>query len=193
MRAILSWISRLRPTRLIPPVGASQGCEDQIEPFKLFSIGDLIAEKQIQIQPGLEALLDTTTELKAAEPKALNLTQLNSQYKDKKVPAHRFLFPAVQKQIASPISGESVGAALSTGLLQELKINLLDVFDLIQKTDGNTTFEELKCIGLNTNNDTLLGILTVKHRTVTRNFMLSRRREYVAFWSTGGTAQAGTT
>lgn len=185
VRAILSW--NLPPPANTPnftPVwGNVREANIQVEPFKLFKISDLIAEKQIQIQPDIAALLDTETELKAAEPKALNLAQLHSQYKDKKVPAHRFLFPAVQKHIASPESGETVGAALSTGLLQELKINVLDVLDLIQKTDGNTTFEELKCIGLNTNNDTLLGILTVKLQSgYSGNLCSAGSREYVAFW-----------
>ena len=48
------------------------------------------------------------------------------------------------------------------GVLAGLDINLGDIIGKLFPVDGNTRYEELECIGLNPNQDTLVGIILVK-------------------------------
>ncbi|UUZ53064.1 hypothetical protein LP419_29360 [Massilia sp. H-1] len=41
-------------------------------------------------------------------------------------------------------------------------INLADLADVLFPVDGSTRYEELECIGLNPNQDALVGVIRVK-------------------------------
>jgi DNA uptake protein ComE-like DNA-binding protein len=185
VRAILSW--NQEPTANTPdftPVwGNVLEANIQIEPIIISSLGTLFEQAQFQLSDALKGALDLTQTVSVAKPKALSAAQLQAQYRGKNVPDHRFLFPAVQKQIAQPTASGAGLALGGTSLFQKLKVNVADILDAIFKTDGNTTYEELQCVGLNTKDDTLLGVLMVKQVSGYSGPLCSAgSREYVAFW-----------
>jgi hypothetical protein len=67
-----------------------------------------------------------------------------------------------------------------------LGINISDVFGALQKTNGNTDFEQLGCIGLDEGTgspDALVGTLTIKlPNGYLGNACSAGSKEYVAFW-----------
>ena len=48
---------------------------------------------------------------------------------------------------------------VSLGIAQA---DIAGIFEQLAKTDGNTTYEELRCVGLKPENDTVEAVFTVK-------------------------------
>ena len=114
--------------------------------------------------------------------KVLGAAELAVQYKDKGVPVHRFAF----KEISAFVSAKtSLSAESFATLLPGIAIDP-GIFDLLfPKTDGDTSFEELKCIGLDPNHpDTLVGVIQVKKSAgYSGGPCTDGSREYVTFWA----------
>ena len=104
---------------------------------------------KVKLPQNLEAVLDLAQPLVTAKPKALNVAELHALYKDTDVPAHRFLFAEVQNLISKPELAESLMVTGFEGLLPELDIDALEVMEQLLETEGDTSYEELKCVGLN--------------------------------------------
>ncbi len=116
-----------------------------------------------------------------AKTKAFSAAELTVQYRDKGVPVHRFAF----KEISSFVSAKTNLIAESfSKILPGIEINP-GIFDLLfPKTDGDTSFEELKCIGLDPNHpDNLIGVIQVKKTTgYSGGPCTDGSREYVTSW-----------
>src|SRR4030095_16630064 len=102
-------------------------------------------------------------------------------YKGKGVPPHRFAFKELHAftASASPLSAEAF-AKLIPGVT--LEPGIVDV--LFPKSDGDTSFEELTCIGLDPNTpDTLVGVIQVKKISgYSGGPCTDGSLEYVTFW-----------
>jgi len=75
------------------------------------------------------------------------------------------------------------------------KVDLGELVENLLNTEGDTSFEQLNCVGLNPNNDQLIGILNVKKANGYSGGPCSAgSQEFVAFWVDwgGGWAYAGT-
>lgn len=207
VRAILSWNAQPPPDTpdYTPIWGNVREANIQIAPTRLIKVTDIF--DQLEVKPSLASLqaLDLEQTVATAEAKPLGFAQLQTLYKDKKVPEHRFLFPSLQKQTTNAFT--SIGAVnpsppgvapFATSPFADLKIDVAKIFELIDKTDGNTSFEELTCVGLDTNTDTLVGVVSVKLSSGYSGPLCSAgSREYVAFWVDWGDGagwnHAGTT
>lgn len=182
MRAILSWNNP--PPRDQPgwtPVwGNVQEETILVEPRRRFFVGELFDLAKVKIASTLQAAvpLDLAVD---TQPKDLSVLQLAGIYKDKGVPVHRFAF----KELSNFISGKTtVSAEAFTKILPGLEIdtNLTAKFF---PTDGDISFEELTCIGLDPNSpDTLIGVIKVKKSAgYSGGPCTSGSREYVTFWA----------
>jgi len=68
-------------------------------------------------------------------------------------------------------------------IFSKLPIDIGSIIGKILETDGDTSFEELTCVGLNPTQDTLEGVLTVKKSAgYSGSLCTAGSREYVAFW-----------
>lgn len=185
VRVILSW-NNLPPADepSFPPVwGNVLEVYIQIGALKAISIGVLMEMAKAEIPKGLQPIVDPQQELQLPEPKALSLAELAELYKDKGVPDHRFGFTQIQKMIANPALTADLMAPEYPGLLAEIKPDFSALLDAMLETDGDTRFEELKCVGLNNSWDRMVGILTVKLPCgYTGNLCTTGSYEYVAFW-----------
>src|SRR5262249_55245378 len=154
-----------------------------IDPLKLIIIGDVFKEAGIKLPPHVEAALDLAQPLPAAEPKALGATELQVLYKDKGVEPHRFALAEVQQLISKPTLSESLMAPGFTGVLPELQINWGDIIGKLFPVDGDTRYEELDCIGLDSDQDTLVGVIRVKLSSgYSGGPCTAGSREFVTFW-----------
>ena len=183
VRAILSWNNPPPPNQpnWVPVWGNTREATIQVEPRRLIFPVDVLKEAKIKLPPYIGDLLSIETPI-ATQPKALATKELATLYKDKGVPAHRFAF----KELAHFASGKS---ALSPELFQQqlpdiqIDPKIIDV--LFPKTDGDTSYEELTCIGLDPNSpDALIGIVKVKKSAgYSGGPCTLGSREFVSWWA----------
>ena len=186
VRAILSWNIAPPPNTpdFTPVWGDIHNTHIQIEPLKLFLLGEIFKNLEIKIPPELSTAVDLAQPVVAPKPKVLSVAELQKIYQDKKVEPHRFALAQVQKLIAQPQVTESLMATGFTGLFSDLDINLNDIISQLFPTDGNTTYEKLECVGLNPNQNMLAGIIRIKKSSgYSGGPCTAGSKEYVTFWA----------
>jgi hypothetical protein len=192
VRAILQWgVPPPANTPNYNPVwGNVVNVQVQIHPRKFFPWGDLLKEiEQIPIKfpdpigPVIKTL-DPAVKLTAIEAPPLTVAQKQALYKGKDVPVHRFAFQEVQQALS--LANPTALALPGQSPLAELGLTPALIDDLIGKlfpTDGNTSFEELRCVGLYPEADLIEAVLTVKKSSGYSGSLCSNgSTEYVAFW-----------
>jgi hypothetical protein len=182
MRAILSWNNPPPANQPNwPPVwGNVREATILVEPRRLLIFSELFDALNVKVSPSFQDIvpLDLPIETKTKEMSALELA---ATYKGKGVPVHRFAF----KEISSFISGKTNSSAEAFAKVLpgiEMDPNLVAKFF---PTDGDISFEELKCIGLDPNSpDTLVGIIQVKKAAgFSGGPCTAGSLEYVTFWA----------
>jgi len=114
---------------------------------------------KVKLPPHLNEILDLDTPI-PLKPKSLGPAELAVLYKDKGVPVHRFAHKELLAFVSKPtnLSAEAF-LALNPGV--SLDPGIIGV--LFPPIDGDTSFEELKCIGLDPNApDQLVGAMFKK-------------------------------
>jgi hypothetical protein len=184
-RAILSWNVPPPPNDPdFPPVwGSVHDTRIQIDGFKLFILGDYLKAVKINLPAEVSQSIDLTQEV-ASKPKALGALELQALYKDKKVEPHRFAFTEVQKLISQPAANEKLMAAGLEEVFPGLGIDLGSIVGKFFPTDGDTSYEELDCVGLNPNQDMLVGVIRVKlPNGYSGGPCTAGSKEFVTFWA----------
>lgn len=183
VRAILSW-NNPPPANApgwVPIWGGVRTAAIQVEPRRFFFPHDIFEIAKIKAVPQLTDLLDAHQPIKTVQ-KSLSVPELATLYKGTDVPQHRFAFKELAHFAKSKttLSAENIIAAIP-GL--KLDPSIIDI--LFPKTDGNTSFEELTCIGLDPNlPDTLVGIVEVKKSSgYSGGPCTNGSQEYVSFWA----------
>jgi len=185
VRAILSWNVPPPPNEpgFVPVWGDIHDTHIQIDPLRLILIDELLEQAQIKLPPQLAQVLDPAQPLAAAEPKPVSALELRRLYEGKVEP-HRFALAELQQLVAEPALVDGLMAAGFGGILGELGIKLEDIIDQLFPVDGNTSYEELECIGLNPNQDALVGVLRIKRpQGYSGGPCTAGSREYVSFWA----------
>src|SRR5687767_7170440 len=109
------------------------------------------------------------------------------KYRGTDVPPHRFLASEVMQYVANPQIALAPGA---------ITADWASVVENLLATSGNTSYEELTCIGLDPNQDRLNGVIHVKlPNGYSGGLCSSGSLEYVAFYIDYGSGwtYAGTT
>jgi len=130
--------------------------------------------------------------LELLEPKELSITELKSIYKEN-VQEHRLY----NKEIYNIIASNDVVGKLSLAKLQGIDISSLTaIAKIIPQLLYNTEYEELTCVGLDTNDSTLIAVINIKRPFGYLGNLCSKGSyEYVSFWIDWGSGwnYAGTT
>lgn len=188
VRAILQW--NAAPPASTPgyhPVyGNVVDVEVQIRPSHAYQLADLVDELQ-QLDIALEDsigpivdALDASTQIPAAPARALSLRDRRTLYERTDVPPHRYAFPDVLQLAASAEAG---AAAADLTALDFAAEEVGSIVDAIAKTDGDTGFEQLRCIGLQPEAGLLEGVVTIKRPQGYGGQLCTKgTTEYVAFW-----------
>jgi hypothetical protein len=186
VRAILSWNDPPTDPNTPPVWGNVLEARIQIAPRPLLDFPDLFTDFKVEIPPLLADLIEPAQTLKLKAPLALNAAQLQAAYAGKDVPEHRFLHGEIQKYIAQP------GLAAIQPLQPKVPFSALkniDVAAVVGKffaTSGDTSFEELTCVGLDpapSTPDALVGAVKIKRPTGYLGGLCGDGSiEYVAFW-----------
>jgi len=180
VRAILSW--EMQPTAgnpNFPPVwGNVIDKWIQIKPAKIV-LADIIKAtdlKKLKIEP---TMLDF--EIPISKTSMLTLEELKEIYRGKDVPEHRFNF-AELSQVVEKVKQDP-------SLMVKYKIDptlskIVENIGVIIAEKPNVRYEELGCVGLNYDLDTLVATLTVKLPNGYNGGLCTKGSyEYVAFWA----------
>lgn len=200
LRVILSW--NQNPPQNAPnwkPVwGNVKDCDVQLEPIK---IPHLIKP---DLLPDLTKFLNITkispnlSVKKAAEIAGFNLADLNAQKnvstlndliidgKKTKTPASRFAYKSVLKMMKYPTSEITMH---NKSILENANIKLeglIDDITLFEPKDdskANVDYEELKCLGLDYNTESLVATFIIKKQAGYGGDLCTKgSKEYVSFW-----------
>ena len=184
VRAVLSWnqVPSLNPND-VPTFGNRLDAHIQLRP-RPWIFSAVIADGLIKADPKIVDLIDLDQAIAFKKDTAEALPSLVEKYKKADVPAHRFLAQAVQPLIEG---GESLSAAMpfpAADIAKKLAINWAELLQQLQALQGNTTFEQLTCVGLDTDTDTLGAVIHVKRPFgYSGDLCHNGSREYVAFWA----------
>lgn len=186
VRAILSWNAPPTDPHTPPVWGNVLDTRIQIEPIRLIDFPDLLHDLDVKLSPEIAKVIDVSQPLLLKAPQALSAVQLQAAYARKDVPAHRFLYPEIRKHITHPELAAAFQPAQPEGFLSELNIDLAKVFASLFATNGDTTYEELSCIGLDpssTTPDALIGTIRIKRPDGYLGGLCDAGSiEYVGFW-----------
>ncbi|HET7488618.1 MAG TPA: hypothetical protein VFJ85_11865 [Acidimicrobiales bacterium] len=154
-------------------------------------LGDLLAHAQVKLAPAFAELVDT----KAPVAKSTTLTpaQVVALYAgDETMPLHRSLGPqlATIAQAMSADAGKAQPAALASSLQAAVgtevaaKLDLSNVIGAYLDLDGDTSFEELHCVGLHPDLSAVVGVLEIKRPAgYSGGPCTSGSLEFVSFWA----------
>lgn len=185
-RAILSWNFEPPPNQpdFAPVWGNVHDTRILVDPFKLkIPIDILLSAVDVELTPQIAQIVDPTQELALAKPKALSLTELAERYRGKVEP-HRFALAEARRLLVEPGLSEEVMAAGPKALFGGLDIDISDLLGKLQPTDGNTSYEELECVGLDNERDELVAVIRIKKPLgYSGGPCNDGSREYVTFWT----------
>ena len=181
VRAVLSWNAIPSPNPSdIPYFGNVLDANIQLQPSPLLLI-DLVKAGVIEEKLAVLNALDVNQQVDKAKTATPPLSELAKYYKAAKVPDHRLLYPAVQGLLKP---GQSSAAPLQISQIAKLGIDLGKVLSALTNEGGDTAFEQLTCVGLKTNTDTLGAVIQIKHGAgYGGTLCFSGSNEYVAFWA----------
>lgn len=199
VRAILSW--SVPPGGPDDPVvwGNSLDATIQVAPrksgtlFELFECLDLKLWKE-QLVP----LVDPEQQVAFGTAKKLTPLELHEAYHGAEVPPHRYLFGHVQELLASPTTLVKQLASPTFELFPGLeKIDFPDLVEPLLDPQGNETYEQIGCLGLNPRTTELVATIDVKLPSgYSGDLCTDGSQERVAFWvdweDGGGWQYAGT-
>lgn len=183
-RAILSWNVVPPPDPNFTPVwGEVHNTRIEIEGLKLFPLKDLFEAVKIKVPHELDLAVDLNQSIQAPVPKPLSAKQLAEIYKGKAVEPHRFALTVLHQAITKAGSTEMLMAKDFKSPLLDLGIDFGKINDLLFPTDGSIFYEELECVGYDTNQDTLVGVIRVKKPNgYSGGPCTAGSTEYVTFW-----------
>ena len=161
VRAILSWDDPPPAnTPDFPPVwGNVKEARIQIDAWHFPDLETIFTAAKVKLPATFQSLIDVKKPIALKKPHALTPAQLFERYKKKDVPPHRFLHKQFAQYLTSPVAIKSGATPFS---LLDTSIDWASILDTYLATDGNTSFEELTCIGLEPNDDLLVGVIKVK-------------------------------
>ena len=203
LRAILSW--NIVPTPNTPEFTPVWGnvVEVTVQPdsSSIIFFNDVISQFDIKLPPAAKDLIDLQAPIKLV-PKAPSYTLLEAHKKyTGDVEPQRYVFPHIERSLllqSSPTlqfppdpdpgptpDGPFVQPEFSLPFeLKKLDLDLSKIIDqLFSVGDGNTSFEELDCIGYDPIDDVLVGLFTVKRTDgYSGGACTNGSLEYVRFW-----------
>jgi hypothetical protein len=187
VRAILSWnyVPPANAPNYSPVWGNVVDVTIQSPAWEFIIFGNLLALAKVQLPANIMQAVDLSQKVAAAPKKVLNAAELTELYNGKPVPAARFLYPEIVKLSETQVLADVANLAPVKGksALDAINTNIGDAIGVILSTSGNTDYEQLDCIGLDTNRSTLVGVVNVKlPYGFNGGLCTAGSTEYVAFW-----------
>jgi hypothetical protein len=183
VRAILAWnqVPTANNPAFTPVWGNVVDVRVQPTGSTRLVLKDLLETIETPLHPTLVSLIDADQPLQLRPPVSLTLTELAAQYAHADVEPHRFGFAHVQQALLAAKLPSSTFCDSDEFITNE--IDIAAIVAALAKADGNTSYEELGCIGYDAGEDALVGVLTVKKPNgYSGGPCTAGSTEYVGFW-----------
>ena len=176
----------------------------QIDGFHFILLSSLLSEAKVQLPEEIAPAIDLGQPIEAAAPKALSPVELHHVYSGTSVPQHRYLASLLAASAGSPalnsvVKESSPATALAKPAVYFGGISDINLSSLVESwlnTNGNTSYEELDCVGLDPNTSQLAGVIQIKQGSgYSGGPCTAGSKEFVVFWVDWGSGweYAGTT
>jgi len=182
VRAILSW--KQAPPENTPdwtPIwGEVQEATIQIDKAKFMIWGDIFKSFELNIPLEMNKFIPPSVPVEFKKAEALDAFQVIEKYASTEVEPKRFLAPMLKQAVLND------DFALSNNILDivgnfDIAIDLDDWLNSLG--DGNTNYEDLHCVGYDSENGELTAIIRIKKKAgYSGNLCSAGSKEYVAFW-----------
>lgn len=198
VRGILSWNHEppAGSPDWVPVWGNVLNVKVQVAPWNLtkIPISQLIGDKLLTIDPSLLHMVDLEETVKPKPAPPPTYTVLKERYSGKDVPGHRAGFTEAQTLLKQPGGATRLAQAAqpqkavqAPGLASisesALLTDLSGILDQFVKTQGDTTFEQLDCVGYNPETRVLNGVITINRSSgYSGDLCEPGSTEYVGFW-----------
>lgn len=184
VRAILSW--SVAPGGPNDPVvwGNSLDATIQVDPLQSGSLLELIKCLELEPPKQLAEFVDPEQLVTFGTAKELTPLELHETYKATKVQPHRYLFGHLQEQLASPGTLTQKLATPGFELFPGIKdVDIAKIIKFLLDPQGNETYEQLGCLGLNPRTNELVATIDVKLSSGYSGGLCTKgSQELVAFW-----------
>ena len=199
LRAILSW--NMDPPAGSPnwkPVwGSVHDCDVQLKPIfkfpfpfpKAIDLSEYFTLAATSPNLSVKQLAEITgVDVNKLDAPKVNpaIADLVRKYEKLNVPASRFAFKTVSNMIKYPSSEITI---MDKAQLTDLKINVNSIIDQIgvlipiDKTKANVDYEELECVGLDYNTESLVATISIKKKSgYIGDLCDAGSKEYISFW-----------
>jgi len=197
VRGILSWEQEPTNPNFVPAWGNVMDVTVQIAPLAISHLPllELLKYKYIDIKPELLEQVDLDQKLVGSLPPAPpTFATLKQIYAGKDVPGHRFGFKSAKALLEKPLVKDvfahlpqkKAAAQDLSFVADDLVIGpeLSEIIKAIDFTIGNTTFEELTCVGYSPETRTVGAVVKIKRNSGYSGDLCSPgSTEYVSFWA----------
>ncbi len=187
VRAILSWNVQPPPNdpSFQPVWGNVHDTNIKIDPLPNIILSQALKELSVKTSEQLAQALDLDQEVKTATPKVLTLAEVQELYAKQEVPPHRYALASLQQAVEAAPDARLM-AANFTGAKSILgaEFDVAAALAAIAQANGDTSFEQLECIGFNENSFTMEGVLRIKRPNgYNGGPCTAGSQEYVTFWA----------
>ena len=187
MRAVLSWnvVPTPNTPNYHPHYGNVQDADIQINkrPFIIFKdILELVEKSK------LKTVFPPDFQIQLPPPQPVNVKELHAAYAKAGIPEHRTFFSTLGAAVHSPMNFSQAVAQFNVSDLVALKIDtskLIGIYNnLPGENEADVTYEEVTCVGLNPDTDTLGAVVHIKKSSgYSGDLCHNGSMEHVAFWA----------
>jgi hypothetical protein len=190
VRAILSWNCPppAGDANWVPVWGNVMDADIQVEGSQFLMPGALLEGEKAAHRQELAEAVEPVQAGTIAPRKKLSPFELHMLYAASDVPEHRYLSSLLEKACAMPglVIRQGVVSKSTRRLASLGGISRVDLLSLVERwlnTCGDTTYEEIRCVGLDPATNQLSAVVEIKQsRGYCGDLGAAGSNEYVAFW-----------
>jgi hypothetical protein len=187
VRGILSWSVQPPPNDpgFQPVWGNVHDTTIKIDPRPFIILEDALKELAVKPPEQLAQAIDLNQEIKTAVPKELSLAEVQRLYANTDVPPHRYGLAALQQAASATLDARVMAANFGgSKSLLGVEFDVAAAYAAIAQANGNTSYEQLECIGLNENSFAMEGVIRIKLPFgYNGGPCIAGSQEYVTFWA----------
>ena len=187
VRAILSWNVPPPPSEPdhVPIWGNVHDTTIAAESLHWYTLTDALEALELPVSPKLAQAIDLEQTISAPEPKVLDVAELAKLYAGSDVEPHRFALTALDRAQHGNADERLLAAAhAEPAQTFGIDFDVEKALEAIAVADGNTSYEQLECIGLNPNTLALEGVLRIKRANgYNGGPCTAGSTEFVTFWA----------
>ena len=187
VRGILSWSVPPPPgdPAFTPVWGNVHDTTIKIDPLREAILNEALGELGVKTSAQVAQAIDLSQSIETAPPKPLSLSELQQLYAGKGVEPHRYALLALNLALqASPDTRVMAANFGGPKNIFGVEFDVAAAYAAVGNPGGDTSYEQLECVGLNENTFAMEGVIRIKRPNgYDGGPCTTGSREYVTFWA----------